>query len=316
AEYNWGPTGAKHQGAAYLDNVTINIVPENGVRLGSLRSKQVDAVANVPPRDADSLRDGDFQLLSKEQPGIAYTMILNAGRAPWTDVVLRRAIAKAVDPDQIVNTLYQGKYPRATSVLTSATPGYATILATSQFDRAGAERLLDQAGWTKDSSGRRGKDGRRLSVEWIYILPAREQRDLLVQLVQQQLKEVGVEVTLTPLSLGSVISRLTKGDWELGDISFARADGDVLRTVLTAPRGDTPATVAPEVRDLLSAAAATVDQAKRAASYEQAQRLIIDQATSIPIYNPAYLLGASKIVQDLTFDPQGLPSFYDTWVAR
>lgn len=316
AEYKWGASGAEHRGAAHLDRITINIVPENGVRLGSLRSRQVDAAANIPPRDADGLGESGFQVLSKEQPGIAYVLLLNADRAPWTDVVLRRAIAKAVNPDQIVSTLYQGKYPRATSVLTTTTPGHATILATSQFDGAEANRLLDQAGWRKDNDGTRSKDGRLLSIEWIYVSPAREQRDLLAQLVQQQLKEVGITVILTPLPLGAVIGRLTRGDWGLNDISLVRADGAILRTVFTKPGGDPSVAAAAEVVGPLSAADATVDPLRRAMCYEQAQRLIIDRVLAIPVYNPTYLLGADNAVHGLEFDPQGLPSFYNAWVAR
>jgi peptide/nickel transport system substrate-binding protein len=313
SDYDWAPPTVRHKGAAYLDKIVINVVPENGVRLGSLRSKQFDAVANVTPRDADSLTD-EHQLLTKEQPGIAYSMLLNANRAPWTDVTLRKAFATAIDTDQIVRTVYQNKYPRATSVLTTTTPGYANVLPTSRFDRAEAERLLDQAGWVKGADGIRAKDDARLAIEWSYLSPTREQRDVLAQLVQQQLKQVGIDVRLNPIPIGELIGRQTAGTMELGDISFVRADGDVLRTVLHAPRGGLKND--PEVISLLTDATATIDPAKRTANYEQAQRRIVDNAAAIPIYNPTYLLGAAKVVRDLTFDPQGLPAFYDAWLSR
>jgi peptide/nickel transport system substrate-binding protein len=314
AGYGWGPPGARHQGAAYLDKVTVNVVGENGVRVGSLRTGQVDAIANVPPADVDGLKG--FQLLSKAQPGIAYSIGINATRAPWTDVRLRQAFAKAVDTNEIVNTIYRGRYPRATSVLTPATPGYVNALPTSQFDPAAANKLLDEAGWTKDASGMRSRDGQPLTIDWTYISPAREQRDLVAQLVQQQLKQVGIDVKLTPLPAGEVTSRMVQGNWQLSDISFVRADGDVLRTVLTSPQSGFPVTQAPQVPSLLADATTTTDAGRRDADYAQAQRLIVQQAASIPIYDPTYLLGANNAVHDLTFDPQGLPSFYDAWLAR
>lgn len=314
AGYNWGTPGAKHHGAAYLDKVTVNIVPENGVRLGSLRSKQVDAVANVPPTQADSL--GGFQLLSKAQPGLAYSLGINSKSAPWNDVRLRQAVAKAVNTDQIVKTIYRGKYPRATSVLTPATPGYTKVLADGQFDQAAANQLLDQAGWAKGANGMRSKDGQPLSIQWNYISPAREQRDLVAQLVQQQLKAVGIDVKLNPLPAAQVTARTAQGDWQLSDISFVRADGDVLRTVLTSAQSGFPSADAPQVPALLSDATTTTDQGKRDNDYAQAQKAIVQQASSIPVYDPTYLLGATDAVHDLAFDPQGLPSFYDTWLAR
>ncbi|GAB3491361.1 ABC transporter substrate-binding protein [Amycolatopsis cihanbeyliensis] len=314
-DYQWAPPDREHTGAAYLDRVVITVVPENGVRLGSLRTGQVDAMANVPPREADSLT-GDLRLLTKEQPGIAYSLVLNARKEPWADVTLRRAFAKSVDTEQIVSTVYQGKYPRATSVLTPATPGYTNVLERGQFDRAAAEELFDQAGWAKGPDGVRAKDGEPLTVEWTYISPAREQRDVLAQLVQQQLREVGVQIRLNPLPIGDVVSKQAKGETELSDISFVRADGDVLRTTLYSPRGGVPASVDPELPGLLSAATATIDPERRAATYERAQRRIVEQSTAVPVYNPTYLLGTSKAVHDITFDPQGLPAFHDAWVAR
>ncbi|GAA3849510.1 ABC transporter substrate-binding protein [Saccharothrix violaceirubra] len=314
--YGWGPETAKNRGAAYLDQVTIKVVPENGVRTGSVRTGQVDAVANVPPKDVDALKAAGVEVAAKAQPGIAYSINLNGNRAPFTDVKVRQAIAKAVDTDQLVNALYQGKYPRAKSVLTNATPGYAEVLGTAQFDQAGANRLLDEAGWTRQADGVRAKDGNPLAVEWAYVSPAREQRDLLAQAVQQQLKAVGVDVKLTPLPAGEVVAKGARGEWQVGDISFVRADGDVLRTVLTAPRVGAPAVVAPEVPGLLSAAASTVDQGVRSTNYGKVQRSIVELATSVPVYDPTYLLGTGKAVHDLGFDPQGLPAFHQAWVSR
>ncbi|NUT91950.1 MAG: hypothetical protein HOY78_07950, partial [Saccharothrix sp.] len=305
-----------HKGAPYLDQVVINIVPENGVRMGSLRTSQVDAVANVPPKEVDGVKSAGFEVLSKAQPGIAYTLNLNASREPLSDVKVRQAIAKAIDTDALVDNLYQGKYPRATSVLTGATPGYASILGTSQFDAAAAERLLDEAGWKKQDDGTRAKNGKPLTFEWTFISPTREQRDLLAQVVQQQLKAVGVDVKLVPLAMGEAIAKTARGELQMGDISFVRADGDVLRTVLTAPRGGTPAVVAPEVPGLLSAAAATVDDSVRDENYAKVQRSLIENATAIPVYDPTYLLGVGKAVHGVVFDPQGLPAFHEAWVSR
>ncbi|MFI9818108.1 ABC transporter substrate-binding protein [Saccharothrix variisporea] len=316
ADYNWGPETSGHKGAPHLDQVVINIVPENGVRMGSLRTNQVDAVANVPPKEVDGIKGAGFEVLAKAQPGIAYTLNLNAAREPLSDVKVRQAIAKAIDTQALVDNLYQGKYPRATSVLTSATPGYASILGTGQFDTAAAERLLDEAGWKKQDDGTRAKNGKPLTVEWTFISPTREQRDLLAQIVQQQLKAVGVDVKLVPLAMGEAIAKTARGELQMGDISFVRADGDVLRTVLTAPRGGTPAVVAPEVPGLLSQAAATVDDAVRDENYAKVQRSLIENATAIPVYDPTYLLGVGKAVHGVVFDPQGLPAFHEAWVSR
>ncbi|MBM0276131.1 ABC transporter substrate-binding protein [Micromonospora tarensis] len=315
AGYRWAPRTAAHQGDAFLEKVVLSIAPDNGVRSGSLRSGQVEAVGNVTPRDAVALEKAGFDVQRREQAGIAYSLFVNSAKEPWTDARLRQAVAKAIDSAEVVKTLYQDKYARATSVLTPTTPGYrASETSTSVAEATG---LLDAAGWQAGSDGIRSKDGKRLSLRWTYVSPAREQRDLLAQLVQQQLRKVGVEVLLDPAPAGDVIRRQTSGDWQLNDISFLRADADVLRTVLQSSAGGRPPMVPDSaLAAALAEGAGTLEPDVRKASYARAQQRIAEEALAIPIYNPTYLMGTSDRVRAATFDAQGLPQFYDTWLDR
>ncbi|MBM2623635.1 ABC transporter substrate-binding protein [Actinoplanes sp. LDG1-06] len=315
AGYRWAPKFAAHQDDAYLEKVVVTIASDNGVRSGSLRSGQVDAAGAVSPRDAAALDQDGFPVHKREQAGIAYSLFVNSAKEPWNDVALRRAVSRAIDPALIVKTLYQDRYAPAGSVLTPTTPDY---VATAQpASAAEAARLLDAAGWVAGPGGIRSKNGQRLSLRWSYVAPAREQRDLLAQLVQQQLKAVGVEVVLEPAPVGDVIAKQSKGDWEMSDISFLRADADVMRTVLQSSAGGRPPVVADQAlaRDLAAGAATTEPEARRN-SYHEAQQRIADQALAIPVYNPTYLLAVNKSVRGAGFDAQGLPQFYDTWVDR
>jgi peptide/nickel transport system substrate-binding protein len=313
--YAWAPQSAGHRSAAYLDQVIITVAPDNGVRSGSLRSGQVDAAGNVTPRDAVTLAQAGLSVDRREQAGIAYSLFINSVKAPWTDPDLRRAVAHAVDRAQIVKTLYQDQYTAASSVLTPTTPGYrASTTASSATEAAAA---LDAAGWRAGADGIRTKAGRRLSLHWTYVSPAREQRDVLAQLVQQQLRAVGVDLVLDPAPVGDVIGRQSRGDWEMSDISFLRADPDVLRTVLQSSAAGRPAIVPdPALGTDLAQGAGTLDPAARRTSYGRAQQRIADEALAIPVYNPTYLLATSGKVRAMTFDAQGLPQFYDAWLDR
>lgn len=313
--YRWAPRTAAHQGNALLEKVVLSIAPDNGVRSGSLRSGQVDAAGNVTPKDAIALGEAGFDVHRREQAGIAYSLFLNSAKAPWTDVNLRRAVAQTVDRAQVVKTLYHDQYSRASSVLTPTTPGYrASETATSATEAA---RLLDAAGWVAGPDGIRSKDGQRLSLRWTYVAPARDQRDLLAQLVQQQLKAVGVEVLLDPAPAGDVIRRQTTGDWQMSDISFLRADADVLRTVLQSSAGGRPPIVPDAtLAATLAEAASSLEPDVRKASYAKAQQRIAEEALAIPIYNPTYVMATGERVRAAAFDAQGLPQFYDTWLDR
>lgn len=317
--YAWPPSTATHHGGSYLDSVTITIVPEDSVRVGSLRSGQVDAIAAVPPRQVDRLRHAGLTVTRVGLAGVPFSLIFNHARPPLDDVRVRRAVSRAIDADQIVHTLYHGIYPRARGLLTPPTPGYTDPTGgRDTFDPDQARTLLDQAGWTgRDSSGYRTRNGHTLTIDWPYNTPTHDQSDVLAQLVQQQLKRVGVKLVLRPLATGAALSTLAKGDYDITQQSFGRADGDVLRNFFLSTSRDNFSHVAlPDVDALLTRGAGTTDPARRDALYGQVLHKLYEDATAFPMYDIVSLVGTSNRIGGLHFTDEGLPVWHDMWIAN
>src|SRR4051794_6920157 len=68
AKYDWGSSLWTKKGEAYLDEVAFKVVPEAGVRTGSLQSGQVDAISSVGKADEAALKGGQVELLRRGQP--------------------------------------------------------------------------------------------------------------------------------------------------------------------------------------------------------------------------------------------------------
>ena len=62
---------ATHQGDAYLDELEFRVVPESGVRVGSLQSGEVDAIGNIGQQDEAPLAGGGDPAAGPRQPGAA-----------------------------------------------------------------------------------------------------------------------------------------------------------------------------------------------------------------------------------------------------
>lgn len=60
----------------------------------------------------------------------------------------------------------------------------------------------------------------------------------------------------------------------------------------------------------------TADPADAATAVGQAQQYINEHALALPTYASSYLLGASKKVHGVTFDPTAYPLFYDVWLGK
>jgi peptide/nickel transport system substrate-binding protein len=324
--YAWGPGNAKHTGAAYLNAIDVSIITENSSRLGALTSGQVDSIASVPPVNVKQLKaDSKFQIQTAVAPGGNYNYYPNTEKGVFADPRVREAFRSGIDWQTIVDKLYFGVFSPAKGPLSASTvDADPSIAGAYAYDPAKAKQLLDQAGWTtKDAQGYRTKDGKRLVVTHPYLKQyTREQRDVLADQLQASAQQLGIELKNENIDLNTFYQKIGTGDYDLADMSWQRASPDALRTLFSATNIATPATGFgtnlgrydnPAVDQALTAALATDDKATQTTLYDQAQQQITKDAAVFPVYAFSYVLGSSKAVHGVEFEPQAYPIFYDAW---
>ncbi|WP_145946649.1 ABC transporter substrate-binding protein [Paenibacillus sp. Y412MC10] len=320
-DYAWAPEIVTNTGAPYLDGIDFKIVPEEATRIGSVQSKQVLAAETVPPQNILTLKkDPNFQLLQANTLGLPYTLFFNQERAPWNELKARQAVQLAVDVDAIVKTLYLGTYERAWSPLTPGTFGYDPSLENSvKPDIAKANQLLDELGWVKGADGVRAKDGKKLTLHYVDGTPNREKRNDIAVMVQQQLKQIGVDVEVEiTKDVRTVV--YTNGNYDLYGNSQVNSDPNALYSFYHSydpkSRPTLPRLASPEIDKWLEEGRVEKDDAKREELYHKIQHYIIDNAVILPIYVFPYTVAASKSVQGLTFDSLGYPLFNDVSLQK
>ncbi|WP_248962868.1 ABC transporter substrate-binding protein [Sphaerisporangium perillae] len=328
AGYGWGPEGAKHTGAAYLQRLEFKILTEDSVRLGALTSGQIDAIASVPPVNVKQVEaDPKLAILRRQAPGGNYNYFPNTAKGVFADAKVRQAFRDGIDFATIVQQLYFGAFTPAFSPISPATLGYDKNTETQwKYDPAAAGRLLDEAGWTgRDAAGYRTKDGTRLTVHWPFLKSfAREQRGTLAEQVQAEAKKIGIEVRFDDVTPNDFVPKALSGDYDLVDFSWQRADGDALRNLFAISNIPSGALFGQnlsryddaEVDGWLSDALATTDLAKRSELYTRVQRKVNADAAVFPVYVFTYLLGVSRTAHDIGWEPQAYPTFYDAWVSK
>ena len=115
-----------------------------------------------------------------------------------SDINVRKALSMAIDRQLLVEIGY-GQAGRPTCNLVPGPEVYASS-NTECFtqDIAGANKLLDDAGWVKGSDGIRAKDGVRLSI--LYQTSTNAVRQDFQALIKQWWSEIGVETELRNLN--------------------------------------------------------------------------------------------------------------------
>ncbi|MGW3564825.1 ABC transporter substrate-binding protein [Streptomyces sp. NPDC000941] len=312
--YAWGSSRWRKKGEAYLDKLVFKVVPEAGVRAGSLQSGQVAAISSVGRANEATLKGGQVTLQRRANPGIVFGLGLNSSRPALKDARVRQAILSAIDRRQIADTVFPTGTKAATSVLAHTTPDYTNLAPDLAFDAAKAKSLLDEAGWNTGSDGIRTKNGKKLSltIDWI---PNSATNQPALELLQQQLKAVGVAVTLKQLQVTQLAPTLQSGGYDAAWGNITRADPDILRSSFSTELANFYRVPAGSLDAALSAQAATTDPVKREQLVGRAQQLIVRSAYYAPVVELQTQLGVSKKVHDLNFDASSRIQLHDTWIG-
>ena len=112
-----------------------------------------------------------------------------------SDPAVRRALSLAIDRQILVEAGY-GAAGRLTCNMVPAPQAYASVAnETCKIpDPTGANRILDEAGWTRGEDGVRTKDGVRLSI--LYQTSTNSVRQGTQALVKQMWEAIGIETEL------------------------------------------------------------------------------------------------------------------------
>jgi len=319
-DYNW-PIGVyHHDGPAYIDELTINFIPEASTLTGSLASGQITIADGIPPQDLSQFQDNpDFQVLLPTVPGSPQILPINAAKFPTDDIAVRQAMIQAVDTTTIVNTLFFDALKPAKGPLASSTWGYnPAVEEYYPFDPEKASQLLADAGWTSGSGGVLEKDGQPLELE--YITTAGQHGDV-AELVQAYLTMVGFKVNLQILEYAATESLMLEGAHHIARIGYTGTDPIALSTLYHSRNiagTNFNRTMKPdaELDQMLDAAAAEGDRDARFQMYQDIQIHIMDQALIIPLWEQTIFWGASARLKELHPMSLGQIPFFDAWLSE
>jgi len=315
--------GTEDAGAPHLDEIVWRFIPDAATRWAALRAGEVNVIDNPQP-DAIVAAEAseDIAHIDAPRPGSVNRIELNSGQAPFDDERVRTAFLLAADPEPGIRSLYQGTVERSFSPLASTEPLAFSDPEPFGTDVAAAEALLDEAGWTdEDSDGIRLKDGARLTVRFpVSTNQSVAAEQSLFEQIQANAAAVGFDVILTPMDLSAWYAALGANEYEAVSAPYTKVGPDVLRIlyhsdgIIPAPSGyfaNHAQLSDPELDAVLDAASATSDAQERADLYAQAQRIILDSRTVLPLYDQQNHFLTRGVTGVRTLGTVATPTFVD-----
>ncbi len=278
------------KGTPLAERVVFRFVPEPATRVADLLSGTASLIASVPAEQRQAIEGGAS---SVEGPTVGSAWIRIATDVPPFDGPrVRQALNYAVDVQAVVEALLGGQGTRLASLFPDERAlGFDPTLQPFPFDPDRARQLLAAAGV---------EEGLEVTLE----LATTERQDV-VEAVAAMLGDVGV-VASVQASEGATFNERW-ADPNAPALRFATwrplYDPHTLLSLVFASDGFLSRHRNSRVDQLISAAAAEVDRARRDALYQELGRVLVEEPAAIYLWNLSSLYGVREGLEGWT--PRG-----------
>jgi peptide/nickel transport system substrate-binding protein len=309
-DYTWGPAeyGA---GPAKIKDLTFRILSDPSAQTNALTTGEIRLADGMSTQDISTAESSGKKVTSAPISGMPYGYLLNTTTSPTDDTLVRQAVMHAVDRKSIVDTLFDGQYELATSVVTKGTSGYVDGGDQYSYDPKLAASLLDQAGWTAGSEGKRSKNGQPLTIKMIDI--ADYGFDGMSPLIQAQLAKVGITADLSAQAFPTVATTYNGGSQNTASWFFSSVDPNMVKSVFTCDQVASGFNWShfcdPAMDAAIAAADSTPDPQARVSAFSDVFTELNAQALFLPIYDIQSTVVTADGVSGLLFNVDGNPVY-------
>jgi peptide/nickel transport system substrate-binding protein len=307
-ERNPGYWGAK----AHVQRVRFLVVPDMTTQALELRKGSADIAINALTPDMVLTLQRQSKLEVLRAPGTVLAYIAFNLRDPiLKDVRVRQALAHAINRQPFIEFLLRGFAQPAASTLPVQSWAYTSDVRTYSYDPERARQLLDDAGY-RSGNGVRFHLTMKTSTD--------ENTRLMVAVLQQQLREVGIQLDVRTFEFATFYSYVTKGLFQIYSLRWvggSNEDPDIFEYAFHServpPKGANRSFyVNPRVDALIDRARTEMDQGKRKEMYVEIQRVLAEDLPYINLWYLDNVLVHTSRVKNLSISPPGNYDFLKT----
>jgi ABC-type transport system substrate-binding protein len=264
-----------------------------------------DELDSVDVSQADYARLKSDPKLSKElteQPRVRHRWLgFNVAKEPFKDnLALRQAFALAIDKTRLVQNALSGTALPANTLLPPKMPAYSPDLKGYEFDPAQARQKLAEAGYA---------DGKNLSLK-LYFQSDTEEYRKVAENVQAQLKQnLGIDLSLEGLPVKDYLPLRGKpdttpplfmGTW---GSDYPDAQNWYYPMFYSGQFFNWERWTNKQYDGLVDQADSILDNQKRVGLFQQAEKVLLDDAPFVPLYYPKSIFLTKPWVQGWKYSP-------------
>jgi dipeptide transport system substrate-binding protein len=300
-ENYWGKKGN-------IGKLLFSITPDANVRAQKLKTGECQFIIEPAPADLAALKgDGKVSVMNAPGMNVGY-LAMNTTKAPFDNVLVRRAINHALNRKSYMDAIYLGNATVAKNPLPPTIWSYNDAVKDYDFNPEKAKALLKQANvklpiqteiWTMPVSRPYNPNGKKLG-----------------EMMQADLAKVGIDAKLVTYDWPTYLSKAKLGEHSLVQFGWTGDNGDpdnflgILLGCESVASGSNYARWCHKpFNDLIEEAKKTTDMKKRTELYKKAQVIFKEEAPWVTIAHSTVFRAMSKKVKNYKMDPLGADLF-------
>lgn len=303
------------EGRPYIDRYIYRIIPDSSTTYMELKAGAIDLMTLTPVQYARQTSSksftGRFNKYRYPSSGYLY-MGYNLRHPLFGDKRIRQAMTAAINKDELIQGVLFGMGQKAHGPIIPGRWAYNPAVKDIGYDPKHAAGLLAQAGWKeKNRDGILVKDGKPFKFT-ILTNQGNQQRLMTAQIVQQRLRQVGIDVKIRIVEWAAFLKEfVNKGNFEVVLLAWSISQDpdmyDVWHSSKTNPGelnfvGFKNA----EVDRLLVEGRGTFDIGKRTRAYFRIQEILADEQPYTFLYVPDALPVVSARIRGVEPAPAGI----------
>jgi peptide/nickel transport system substrate-binding protein len=295
-----------------IPRVRFAVVPDAITESLELEKGSADVAVNSLPMDSLAILAARPNLAIEEVPGTEVQYLgLNLRDPVLKHVLVREAIACAINRDLIIRTLQLGKAQPADTLLPVSHWAWAGDLPSYRYSPGEAAGLLNHAGYPAGANGIRFRLTMKTSTD--------ESARLLAAVLQQQLGAVGIALDIRSYEAATFLSDVRNGAFQMYSLRWigGNEQPDIFSYVFSSasfsPKGANRSHYSnPRLDALLDDAAVTSDAGRRKSDYQESQQILARDLPAINLWYRDTVVVHNRRLTGVTPSPSGSYIFLET----
>jgi peptide/nickel transport system substrate-binding protein len=286
--------------AAHPTRIEYKLLKEEDVAINALRAREVDIIPNLSPAKflelkSDPQLTADYDFIAFNGTSSYNRLMFNLTDPILADKNVRKAIAHAVNYDEILTDLQKGFAVRVVGPIMPLKPYYAKHIVPYPYQIDQAKALLAASGWTDtDGNGIADKviGGKKTELVFPMLHTSGSAiTDLLAASIIGSLAKAGIKVENQALNLPVLSKETQKGNFKLAILASGLHPGTAdlhqqFHSENIIPKGDNRASFKNEALDqLIDQLQIEQDQNTRTELYFKAQEILHEELPEVFLYS-------------------------------